>query len=157
MTAWERRSFNALVLLVTVSGLGYLWMKYFMQSPDPFSVINHPLQPLMLQLHILASPMLILVMGIIFQSHIARKVRGGHRPNRRSGLTALVTFAVMTLSGYLLQVASHPVFWRAALVVHLSSGAIFAASYVIHLIVSVGLVNAATRKPTPEVSAPGLA
>lgn len=148
MSTFEKWSFNILAVLVTASGILYLWMKYFMSSADPFSVVNHPLQPLMLQIHILASPLFILVLGVILQSHITRKIKSGHRPNRRSGLLALATIAGMVLSGYLLQVVVNPFVSRAFLVTHLASGVLFAATYTIHLVVS-------GRLPVPSASRRG--
>lgn len=136
MKPWERRTLGLLTLLVTATGLAYFWMKYLMEAEDPFSVVNHPWQPLMLDLHILFSPVLIFVFGIVFASHIGKKLRNGTRPGRRTGLVSLFSLPVMILSGYGLQVASGELLPRFLLVCHLASGSLFATAYLIHFIVS---------------------
>jgi len=95
MKPWERRAFNLCALLVAVTGFAYLWMKYFVPSDDPFAVINHPWQPAMLTLHLLASPALILMFGIVFNSHVMKKLKTPKLPNRKSGYVSLFTFASM--------------------------------------------------------------
>lgn len=136
MKPWEKYTFTALSVVLTITGVAYFWMKWMVQSEDPFAVVNHPLQPLMLQLHILAAPAFLIVFGIIFNSHIARKI-GKKIPNRRSGMLSLVTIAVMTASGYLLQTLSDPLLHQGALVAHLASSGIFAVAYTVHLAISV--------------------
>ena len=100
MTRWERWAFNGLTLAVTISGFAYLWMRYVIQSDDPFAVVNHPWQSTMLGLHVLVSPLLLLTFGVIFRSHILKKLQTSQQvSNRRSGLTALGTFAAMERLG----------------------------------------------------------
>ncbi len=135
MKPWEKYSFSVLSAILTLTGIAYFWMKWMMQSDDPFAVVNHPLQPLMLQLHVLAAPPFLIVFGIIFNSHIGRKI-GKNIPNRRSGMLSLVTLAVMTASGYLLQTLTAPLLHQAALIAHLASGAIFAVAYTVHLAIA---------------------
>jgi uncharacterized membrane protein len=136
MKPWERYSFAALAALITVTGGAYFWMKYLLVTDDPFAVVNHRLQGLMLQVHVLAAPAFLVMFGIIFNSHIGRKI-GKKIPNRRSGLLALVTLVAMTASGYLLQVMTGEtaLWWMMA--AHLTSGAVFAGAYVTHLAISV--------------------
>ena len=50
MKRWERWTFNSLTAAVAVTGFIYFWMKYFVESSDPFAVINHPWQTAMLNL-----------------------------------------------------------------------------------------------------------
>jgi hypothetical protein len=113
-----------------------------MVSDDPFALVNHPWQSAMLTLHVLASPPLVLVFGIILNSHIMRKLRVPKPANRRSGLASLVTFGTMVATGYLLQVVTHETGLQALLIVHVASGVVFSAAYVAHLIVSVRLARA---------------
>ena len=144
MKTWEKYSFTALSAILTITGVAYFWMKWMMQTDDPFAVVNHPLQPLMLQLHVLSAPAFLVVFGIIFNSHIGRKI-GKKIPNRRSGLLSLVTLVVMTASGYLLQTLTAPLLHQAALVAHLVSGAVFAAAYTVHLAIAVRMWQTARR------------
>jgi hypothetical protein len=137
VTRWERWTFNLLALVVTMTGCAYLWMKYAMTNDDPFSVVNHPWQAPILDLHVLASPAFILMFGIIFNSHVMKKLRANRSQNRRSGLVSFGTFAVMVLSGYLLQVSSDEIWLRTLLIAHVTSGLLFSVAYAAHLVLSV--------------------
>jgi hypothetical protein len=141
MKRWERWSFNAAALLVAVSGFAYFWMKYAMQSDDPFAVVNHPWQPATLTLHVLASPAFILLFGIVLNSHVMRKLRATSERNRLSGFLSFGTFATMVVTGYALQVVIHE-WWLSALVaLHVTASVVFTIAYAIHLLVSLRLVR----------------
>lgn len=142
MKRWERWSFNLLAAIVALTGALYLWMKYVLEQDDPFAVVNHPWQAPMLAVHVLASPLFLLVFGIVFNSHIMKKLRASNLPNQRSGLMSLGTFAVMTLSGYLLQISSDEQWLQALVVVHVASGGVFALTYGTHLVISARLARA---------------
>lgn len=155
MSRWEGWLLKLSTLVVWGTGVVYFCMKYLMESNDPFSVVNHPWQPVMLDLHILSSPLLIFVLGIIISSHIAKKLRNNNKNNnklagRRSGLIALLSFPLMVISGYLLQTMANPLLLRLALIVHLVTGVMFAGCYLIHLIVGIRLrqANSTCRKET---------
>jgi hypothetical protein len=139
---WERWTFGLLSRVVAVTGFAYFWMKYLVVNDDPFAVVNHPWQSTMLSLHVLASPPLILVFGIILNSHIMRKLRAPKPANRRSGVASLITFGTMIASGYLLQVATGESALRVLLIAHVASGVVFSVAYVAHLIISVRLARA---------------
>ncbi|MEW6322815.1 MAG: hypothetical protein AB1635_17225 [Acidobacteriota bacterium] len=134
MRPFERWALHLSTALVTASGVAYAWMKYLLVADDPFAVVNHPWQGAMLAVHVLAAPALLVAFGVVFSSHISRKLRGV-KPNRRTGLAALAAFAVMTLSGYLLQVVTTPLVSKVCLVAHLVSGGVFAAAYLAHLVI----------------------
>ena len=136
MKPWERWTFNVFALAVAVTGFAYAWMKYLIDSTDPFAVVNHPWQAAMLSLHVLASPPLVLIFGVILNSHIMKKLRATRMPNRTSGLASFGTFAAMIGSGYLLQVATSEAWLQALVVLHVTSGAVFTAAYGAHLVVS---------------------
>ena len=142
MKPWERRAFNALALVVGLTGIAYGWMKYFVENPDPFAVVNHPWEPATLHVHVLASPLFILVFGIILNSHIMRKLRATRVENRKSGLASLITFGAMVASGYLLQVVTAEGWLEALVTVHVASGVVFSAAYGAHLLISVRLARA---------------
>ena len=141
MKPWERWTFNTLALVVAATGFAYLWLKYFHQSTDPFAVVNHPWQSAVLGLHVVASPAFILVFGIIFNSHVMKKLKATRLPNRRSGYTSLTMFAVMVFSGYLLQVAANEQWLQALVVVHVTSSTVFSLVYAAHLIISAKLAR----------------
>ena len=145
MKPWERWTFNLLALAVAASGFAYFWMKYFVQPADPFAVVNHPWEMAMLQLHVLASPPFVLIFGVILNSHIMKKLRATRIPNRKSGLTSFGTFALMIVSGYLLQVVTAEAWLRALVALHVASGVVFTVAYGAHLVISYRLV----RRPGP--------
>lgn len=152
MKTWERWSFGILSLIVGVTGVAYLWMKYFVENPNPMAVVNHPWQPAMYDLHVLASPALILVFGIILNSHIIRKLGNNRPPNRRTGLASLVTFGTMAVSGYSLPVMTSQAWVAALVVLHVASGLVFGAVYVTHLLISLKITRARSMVPSREVA-----
>lgn len=145
MRPWEKWSFHILTLIVTATGVVYFIMKDLMETNDPFSVVNHPLQPLMINLHLLAAPALVFVMGIILNSHVARKLGKKRIPNKKTGWIALVTFPTMVFSGYLLPMVTDPLSSRVVLILHLASGGVFAVSYAVHQIISLKLLRRSRR------------
>ncbi len=146
MKRWERWSINSLSLVVAATGFVYFWMKYLMQPQDAFAVVNHPWQSAMLNLHVIASPALILIFGIVFNSHVMKKLRAPRLPNRRSGWVSLVTFGAMVLSGYFLQIAASESWLQALVAVHVASGALFTSVYGAHLVITVRLARARQRQ-----------
>lgn len=122
---------HAVTFLLTASGLVYAAMHYLMEPVDPFAVVNHPLEPYMLQAHLVAAPVLVFLIGVILHSHILLKHENGVISGRRSGLLLAWLFGVMVLSGYLLQVFTSTghrlLFW-----LHLCSGSLWALGYAAH-------------------------
>jgi len=144
MTRWQRWTLNLLALVVSASGFAYLWMKYFLQSDDAFAVVNHPWQSSMLHAHVLTSPLLVLVFGVVLSSHILKKLRTAVPQNRRSGMVSLAAFAAMMGSGYLLQATTVQSWLAVLIVVHVGGGVLFTIAYAIHLVLSFGI---ARRRP----------
>lgn len=132
MTRWEAWSFHTVLIVLSVTGVLLFVMKYLMENHDPFQLVNHPWQPMMLDLHILAAPGLVLVLGMIWSSHVAGKLRTRSRSNRRTGILLLAAFPVMVLSGYLIQILVHPTLSVSAVIMHAVSSAIFVLAYVWH-------------------------
>jgi hypothetical protein len=146
MKRWERWSFNCCIAVVAVTGFVYLWMKYFVENTDPFAVVNHPWQGAMLHAHLLAAPVMILVFGLVLNSHILKKLGATRLPNRRSGLLSLGLFAVMSVSGYLLQVFTSEQALQALMIAHVVSGALFSLAYGVHLVLSWQLGRSTTAR-----------
>lgn len=142
MKRWERWTFGVLVLASSMTGLVYFWMKYLLVSDDPFAVVNHPWQAAMVAAHIVVSPPLILMFGVILNSHILKKLRATAVPHRKSGLFSLGTFFVMVASGYLLQVETGEGTLQALVAIHVASGTLFSVVYALHLAISVRLARA---------------
>lgn len=137
MTRWEAWTFGVLHVVLALSGGIYFSMKYLLQTDDPFAVINHPWQPSVLAAHILAAPLGVLMFGMLLRSHILKKLVSPHPAGRRSGWTALVSFAAMAMSGYLLQVVSSPTSVRVVMVTHVATSLVFLAGYAVHLVLGV--------------------
>lgn len=142
MKRWERWTFGVLVLASSMTGLVYFWMKYLLVSDDPFAVVNHPWQAAMVAVHIVVSPPLILMFGIILNSHILKRLRATAVPNRKSGLFSLGTFFVMVASGYLLQVETGEGTLQALVAIHVTSGILFSVVYAVHLAINVRVARA---------------
>ena len=134
MKWWERWAFHVFHLLVSVSGTAYFVMKWLLETDDPFALVNHAWQPAMLAAHVVAAPFLVASFGMVFRSHAARKVAVSEPKHRRSGWVSLLGFAVMAVSGYLIQVGTAPWFLSAAIWVHVASSAVFVAGYAVHLV-----------------------
>lgn len=134
MSRWERWCFNLLGAAVAISGAAYFWARYLLRSDDPFAVVNHPWQPGLLAVHIVASPLLVMLFGMVFRAHVLKKLASPRPPARRSGWTSLLCFGVMALSGYLLQVASSPGLVRTLVWVHVASSVLFVFGYAAHLV-----------------------
>lgn len=129
---------HAANLLVAGSGLVYAWMLYLLEPVDEFALWNHPWQGAMRDLHLLAAPLLVLLVGAAMSVHALPRLRGarrgGARTGRRTGTTMLVAFLPMALSGSLLQTAVSPAWTTAWLVVHLASSALWTLATVAHLL-----------------------
>jgi len=95
MKWWEKWAFNLLHGVVAVTGLVYFYMKYVMTPFDPFAVINHPWQPVMLSSHVVTAPLFIAFFGMLFRSHTVRKLMSPDARNRRSGWMSLLSFSSM--------------------------------------------------------------
>ena len=133
MTRLQRLWLHLSVALTALTGTVFAVMKYFMKSDDEFAVINHPLQPYMLSMHVIVSPILLFLLGWTFSNHMLPKYRFGGDPNRKTGLMSMLLIAPMTLSAYLLQIATNESLRKAMAAAHWITSAIFVVAYVIHL------------------------
>jgi hypothetical protein len=127
--------------VIALTGFAYFWMKYLIDASDPFAVVNHPWQVPALNLHVVASPIFILIAGIVFNSHVMKKLRASGLPNRRSGYTSLGTFAAMVLSGYLLQVTVDAWWLKVLVTLHVTAGVVFSVAYTTHLVISLRITR----------------
>lgn len=156
MSRFEKWSVLLTSAAVTLTGLIYIWMKYLLPAPDGFSIIHHPLQPLVLKLHIVTAPLLVFALGTIAVRHVWRHYRAYTKLGRRSGLSTAILLGPMTLSGYLLQVITGERSLRILVVGHITTGLLYAAVLVLHQIiisrnpVSRGdLIARGDRRPRP--------
>lgn len=133
MSNWEKRVFQALLAAVTLTGFVYLITRYAIENNDPFSVVNHPLEPFAFDLHILLAPFLMFSAGILMRSHAWEKFRGKKPPRRLSGMISVGLFMGMAVSGYWLEVTSLPLLAGALRVFHIGFGIGFVGTYLVHL------------------------
>lgn len=131
----ERWGFNAAYAAMTLSGTAYFVMKYLMATDDPFAVVNHPWEPTMLAAHVVAGPVAIALFSLAFRSHGLPKIWQATAVNRKSGLAAGGLFVILVGSGYLNQVATHPVVLDSSIWTHIGAGGAFGVAYAVHLVV----------------------
>ena len=94
MTRFERWSLWVSTIAVSLTGLGFTWAKYLADSEDPWAVVNHPLEPWFLKLHVLAAPLFLFAVGLVTTRHIVPHLRGRRPDGRRTGLArAYLTIA----------------------------------------------------------------
>lgn len=135
MNRFERWSIWISAVLVTVTGAGLLWAKYFVANDDPWSVINHPLQPWFLKTHILTAPLLIAALGQIAVRHVWRHFRSALSGGRRSGSMTAVVSVPLILTGYLIQVVTDETWLGPLAITHIALGGVFALGILIHSLV----------------------
>lgn len=134
MNAFERWSVRLTSLAVIVTGFALLWFQYGMESPDPFAVVNHPLQIWALKGHVLVAPLFVLAIGFIAIRHIWRHIVRGVEPGRRSGLLTVAALVPMVVSGYLIQVVVSEGLRTAVVVTHIASSVVFTIGVGFHLV-----------------------
>lgn len=132
MKPFEKWSLWITTSLTGGTGLAYWYVKYFMEPSQPWSVINHPLQPWLLKAHIVVAPLLVFAVGMVTLGHIWRHFLSGIRWGRRSGLTALLSLAPMVLTGYAIQVITHEGWLRAMAWSHIAFGLLYLLGFVLH-------------------------
>lgn len=146
MTWWERRGFNTFYVVVAATGSAYFYMKYVLVTDDPFAIINHPWQPAMLSIHLVAAAPFVAFFGMLFRSHSFGKIRSAQVANRRTGWTSLLSFAVMALSGYFIQVAASPALITTWIWVHVAASTLFVVVYGVHLVNGWRIGNRPTKR-----------
>ncbi len=153
MTRFQLILLQTANLAVSGTGLVYAWMSYLMTPTDEWAVVNHPWQPHIQHLHVIAAPLLVFAVGLIWSGHIAAKLRNG-RHNRAAGIGLTVLFLPMTASGYLVQVAvSEP--WRERWIwVHVAASLLWIAAYVAHQAVAlIKKYQSGTEASAPVITA----
>jgi uncharacterized membrane protein YidH (DUF202 family) len=121
------------VALTAATGVVFAVMKYFMTMNDEFAVVNHPLQPHMLAAHVVIAPLALFVLGWTFSNHMLPKYRFSEE-HRKSGISSMLLILPMTLSAYLLQIATNETLRKAMAVTHWVASGLFVTGYVVHLI-----------------------
>ena len=122
--------FQKILLWVTsgltgVTGAVYFVMDRMMEPVGPWAVVNHPLQPWVLKLHIIVAPALIFSIGLIATEHIWKHYRGRVRRARRTGLATMWMIAPMVVTGYLIQAITQQPLLSTIAWAHIVTGVIY--------------------------------
>jgi len=134
MSRFERWSVWVTSTITAITGIGLLWTKYFIQTSDPWAVVNSPLQPWLLRSHLVVSPLLVFAIGLITTRHIWRHLRTRVRIGRRTGVAMGFVLFPMIVSGYLIQVTTDRAWLTAIIVAHIATGLVYCAGIVLHQI-----------------------
>ena len=132
MSLFERILLLGSTLLVGLSGAIYGAMKYLLRADDPYAVVNHPLEPLFLKIHVLSAPLLVFAVGVVFTRHIWKQWQSRLPEGRKSGIATWFALVTMVLSGYLIQVVTARgwLWWIVA--IHLVTGGAYVVGFVVH-------------------------
>ena len=132
MTPFEKWTLWLSTIVVAVTGCVYAWMKYLLTSDDPYAVVHHPLQPLILKIHIVAAPVLVFAIGAVYSRHVIKKWQQGGAAGRRSGLGTLAIIVPMVASGYLIQTSTAPAWLFRLAMIHLATGSLYLVGLIVH-------------------------
>ena len=134
MKRWEAWWNHASLIAVSVTGIAYGIVRYFLANvnPDPDSALGHPWQPFLLKAHILVAPFAVFGVGLLLRRHALARRRSGEVNGRRTGTSMLWLFLPLVLTGYLIQVivdrdAARSVGWG-----HAALGLAFVLGYALH-------------------------
>ena len=133
MTPFDRWLLIVANLLAGGTGVVYGWFRYFTGPVDALSLV-HPWQPAAHTSHVLAAPLLAIVIGHFFYHHALLSWKAQVRTGKRSGLTLLALALPMIISGYLLQVSVHEGWRTAWIVVHVATALVWLLGCGAHLL-----------------------
>ncbi|MDE0585579.1 MAG: hypothetical protein OSB63_03090 [Planctomycetota bacterium] len=129
----DRIFLHATNAAISISGVIYFWMLYFLENDDEFSILNHPYQDIVRNWHIILAPFLVFAVALIFNNHIIFKIKSHYSGRGRlTGLLMCVLFPVMVLSAYLLQIASNDSMHTTFLYAHNLSSFLWIFVYLVH-------------------------
>ncbi len=132
MNRFEKWSVWSTSALTVLTGVGYFVTKYLVASPDPYAVVNHPLQPWFLKAHVVVSPLMLFALGIIAVEHVWKHYISGVEVSRRSALITAAAVIPMVLTGYLIQVLTDEGWVRAMALSHIVFGALYGLGLALH-------------------------
>jgi hypothetical protein len=108
-------------------------MKYFLAGANPDSRLGHPWQPAMLAAHVLAAPVAVFGLGLLWRSHALDRLQLLEKKNRRSGVTLLRFAPPLVFSGYLVEVLTGEAPRKATGWIHAALGAAFVLAFALHV------------------------
>jgi hypothetical protein len=132
MKRWEAWTNHLGWGVVAASGLVYGVLKYFVAASDPDSRLATPWQPSVLAVHLLAAPIAIFGLGLLFRRHALARWISGERQGRRTGGLLLWLAIPLGLSGYVVPVLTGELARRWTGWIHAAIGLLFTAGYALH-------------------------
>ena len=132
MKRWEAWTNHVGWTVVAASGLLYGALKYFVTASDPDSRLATPWQPSVLAVHLLAAPIAVFGLGLLFRRHALARWITGERLGRRTGGLMLWLAVPLGLSGYMVSVLTGELTRRWTGWIHAAMGLVFAAGYALH-------------------------
>lgn len=132
MNRFERWAVWATSAVTALTGFGYFWTKYLLRTDDPWAVVNHPLEPWFLRVHVVAAPLMVFAIGTISVRHVWKHFRNRIRSGRRSGIATALLAAPMVLTGYLIQVITGEALLRAMAISHIAFGVLYVLALLGH-------------------------
>jgi hypothetical protein len=105
MTKFERRLFFAINIAISIVGIIYFIYKFYFKVETDFGLRPHPATSFWLHFHIISVPLLIFSVGSLYKSHIYPKLKVGNAKRKISGISIFALFILMSVSGYLLEMA----------------------------------------------------
>ena len=132
MKRWEAWLNHVGWTLVAASGVLYGVLKYFVAGSDPDSRLGHPWQPAVMAVHVLAAPVAVFGLGLLFRHHVLARFASA---TGRKGLTGTVMTLLaipLALSGYVLQTLTGDAARRWTGWAHAALGLFYAIGYAMH-------------------------
>jgi hypothetical protein len=135
VTRFEVGCVHAANVATCLTGLIYAYLRYLAKPLDEFALLHPGVAPAQ-HAHLLAAPLLVFAIGLIWTSHVLPGLRAPGPSRRRSGIALVSLAGPMIVSGYLLQVATEPGARTLAVATHLIASALWLASAVAHQVVA---------------------
>lgn len=105
MTRGQSWLVHTAALAAAGTGIVYAVMRYLLEPPDQWAVVNHPWQPHVQHLHVLGGPLLIFAVAYIWREHAATRLgRPGSR-GRWLGRSMMLLFPPMAATGLFFQIS----------------------------------------------------
>jgi hypothetical protein len=136
MKRWEAWINHAGWTLAAASGVLYGIFKYFVASPDPDSRVGHPWQPVLLAIHVIAAPVAVFGLGLLFRRHALSHLATGTRERRRTGTVMTLLAIPLAMSGYVVQVLTGESARRWTGWAHAALGLLWIVGYALHPLAS---------------------
>jgi len=100
-----KRALYGVVSLLWLTGVLWLWLAYGRSGEEESSFLPHPWQPTLLQIHGAAGMVFLIFMGALIVHHVQPGWK--QRKHRPTGVSLLVTFGLLSVTGWGLYYVAH--------------------------------------------------